>query len=83
MVGTIDAIEAKPQLGVVIPRRGDMEGTSIRASWILGGDVWWADGNRVLHVRILRNAVALQLPMSWNLNLGPPLVRHGLGLRGL
>ena len=83
MVGAINAVEPKPELGLGIPVCWDVEGSPISSDCIFGRDVRGADREGVLDVGVVGDTVALQLPVAGNLDCRPGYVWGMSGLHGL
>jgi hypothetical protein len=83
VVGAINAVESKPELGLGIPVCWDVKGSPISSDCIFGRDVRGADREGVLDVGVVGNTVALQLPVTGDLDCRPGYVRGMSGLHGL
>ena len=84
--GGIDTLEADKDL-FAIPSLVDPEIAAVAASWVFGGDAGWIDRERVLDVRVVRMAVALELPVARDGDVCPRrdvecLLKEALGYLG-
>jgi hypothetical protein len=71
MVSAVDSVEAHPQVGVQLPRGRDMELLHVGAGRVLRRHMRRAYRDGKLDVGVVRYAMTLKLPMSWNLNGRP------------